>query len=154
MEEGFIMLRFFGVPIIIFFVLAAGCDSGPEYKFIQSAKLGDAEAIESMLNSGFSPNVKNRSGRTALMEAASVGQGEIVKLLLQRGADTNAQDKDGRTALMRAAITGQTDIAQLLVARQADVNIKSRNGETALSLARDKSHPETVEFLEMAGAKE
>jgi len=43
---------------------------------------------------------------------------------------------------------------RLLISRGADVNRKSVSGATAVSLATNKNHPDVVEILRRAGARD
>jgi ankyrin repeat protein len=50
------------------------------------AERGDAAVLETMLTSGFDPNVKDKDGVTALHRAAKDGRTEAVRVLLAHGA--------------------------------------------------------------------
>jgi len=92
------------------------------------------EGCRFLLDHGANPNMQDKEGVTALMEAAGVGRKdedavagnvEIVRLLLQRGADLSAKDKSGRTALQKLPPVYKEDtyglqLAQLL--RQGAAN--------------------------------
>jgi ankyrin repeat protein len=56
------------------------------------AERGDAAVLETMLASGFDPNVKDQDGVTALHRAAMAGQAEAVRVLIVYGASVNAAD--------------------------------------------------------------
>jgi ankyrin repeat protein len=56
------------------------------------AERGDAAVLETMLASGFDPNVKDADGVTALHRAAMAGQAEAVRVLISYGASVNAAD--------------------------------------------------------------
>lgn len=57
-----------------------------------SAERGDAVVLETMLASGFDPNVKDHDGVTALHRAAMAGHVEAVRVLLAGGASVGALD--------------------------------------------------------------
>ncbi len=141
---------------LIFAILIplSACAPTPEQKFVEAAKMGDAEAVRSALSAGMNINATDSEGRTALMEAASHSQFEIAKSLSDKGANVNAKDKQGKTALMYAAWRGQTDIAHVLMAKGADINAKDNEGETALAIALKANQTDAAEMLKQAGAKE
>ena len=56
------------------------------------AERGDAAVLETMLASGFDPNVKDKDGVTALHRAAKDGRIEAVRVLLARGASVSNLD--------------------------------------------------------------
>src|SRR5690606_7200409 len=56
------------------------------------AERGDAGVLDTMLASGFDPNVKDDDGVTALHRAAMAGRAESVRVLLEHGAAVNALD--------------------------------------------------------------
>jgi ankyrin repeat protein len=56
------------------------------------AERGDAQTLETMLQCGFDPNVKDSNGVEALHRASMGGHVEAVKVLLAKGASVNAVD--------------------------------------------------------------
>ena len=56
------------------------------------AERGDAKVLETMLESGFDPNVKDTNGVTALHRAAMAGRVDAVRVLLAKGASVDAPD--------------------------------------------------------------
>ena len=56
------------------------------------AERGDAAVLETMLNCGFDPNLKDRDGVTVLHRAAMAGRAEAVRVLLAHGASVHALD--------------------------------------------------------------
>jgi len=56
------------------------------------AERGDAQTLETMLQCGFDPNVKDSNGVEALHRASMGGHAEAVKVLLAKGASVNAVD--------------------------------------------------------------
>lgn len=71
------------------------------------AERGDAAVLETMLECGFDPNVKDNDGVTALHRAAMAGRAEAVRVLLAHGADVNALDgMFDATPLLWAAESG------------------------------------------------
>ena len=56
------------------------------------AERGDSKVLETMLECGFDPNVKDHDGVTALHRAAMAGRADAVRVLLAHGASVNAVD--------------------------------------------------------------
>ena len=125
---------------------------------IDTAASGNSAAVQRLLAAGADPNVRDRFGRTALVEATAHAlfygdHSAVVQQLLAAGADPNIQDPDGETALMKAARSGQSDIAQHLVAAGADPNIQEKRGRTALMVATRHRHSAVVQQLLEAVSK-
>ena len=129
---------------------ATGTDTGV---FLKSVKSGDYAEVKRLIAEGADVNAENKKGSTALMWASGEGHPEVVRLLVDAGADVNAQNNKGYTASMWASYYGQKEVAQLLIEAGADVNVQDNNGKTALD-ASSYRHPEMIELLKKAGAKE
>ncbi len=84
-----------------------------EPRLHQAARTGDIATLRAQLNSGISANLRDSSGRTALMQAAEAGQIDAARLLIEHGADVNAAARTG-TALEAAERTGHMNVAALL----------------------------------------
>ncbi len=83
---------------------------------LYSAAIGDAEAVQALLDAGAQIDLSNSLDRetwTPLIYAASGGHKVTVKLLLEAGADVNAE-RLGMTALGVARAQGHSHLEQLL----------------------------------------
>jgi ankyrin repeat protein len=82
-----------------------------------SPPLGDASALEALLNRGAAPEAREPKGHTLLMLAASsdVAKSSVVQSLLERGAEINTTNSEGRTALDFARRRGANPVVELLV---------------------------------------
>lgn len=94
-------------------------------------KKGDAAEVSAVLEQGASPDARDTSLRTPLMEAAKRGQQSILSLLLARGADVNAQDKDADTPLMYALNPEYTEVITLLLEAGASATVEGKSGDKA-----------------------
>lgn len=77
----------------------------PDWATFVSPVVGDSavkEELKALLDSGLSPDAKDRHGRTALHLAALLGQADLARLLLARGAAVDARDRRRMTPLMLA----------------------------------------------------
>ena len=120
---------------------------------ILDAAFKDIEAVKQHLAAGADVNVKDESGRTALLQAALFGRKEITELLIAAGADVNAKDDWGMTPLHEATREGHKEITDLLLTNGADVNAKDGSGRTPLDWAIPYNHKETVDLLRKHGGK-
>lgn len=125
---------------------------------LRAADKGDASQVRLLLRGGANPNSFGwyiPTDQTPLMLAASRGSLPTVRVLVDHGADINTGVNDwSYTPLMCAAEGGNPAVVRLLIARGAHLDAINGNGETPLTLARSTSHPEIVQALKWAGAKE
>jgi serine/threonine protein kinase len=124
-----------------------------EAAFTRVVEEGDTGAVDLFLASGMKPDVRDATGRTALMNAASRGSDNISRKLLSKGADVNAGDATGSTALMESALSGHKETTKVLLDNGADVNLTDNNGQTALIRAASRGHTEIVRMLINRGAR-
>lgn len=122
--------------------------------FVKSVRDGNVEAVDLFLDAGISPESKDESGSTVLMNAAIKKDSAMTQLLIDHGADVNARTKEGETSLMIAALMGDADTAKVLLKAGADLNARDSRGESPLAHARSHYHGEVVALLESAGAEE
>lgn len=106
-----------------------------------ATRLGDIEAVRSLLAAGCNVNIQNQSknsgyfGAHALSEAAFWGQLEIAKLLIESGAEVNGQAERQITALHRAARLGNVEIVKVLLNAGANPKLSDDRGQTAADWA-------------------
>jgi hypothetical protein len=121
---------------------------------VEAVRKNDLTAVNTLLDKGANPNVRNSVGAPVLMVAASRGHVPIVEALLNEGADPNVKNQEGTTALMKAI--PHIEIVRLLIAKGADVNAAHDRGDlqgvTALMLAALGDNAATVSALLEAGA--
>lgn len=88
------------------------------------------EIIPLLLNCGAQPNIKNRKGFTALMEAVKNGYNNVIPLLLNAGADRELVDSEGNTALHHACMAGNENAVRILLSFGALPSKTNRFGDT------------------------
>ncbi|NOY71622.1 MAG: hypothetical protein GXP14_04485 [Gammaproteobacteria bacterium] len=142
---------------------------------IKAARMGDIEKIETLIDQGTNPDVKNRGGMTPLLAATFNNQLGAVKILIAKGADVNlvpvgfkkwafaasaASLKDhelmesaskGDTALLVAVRKGHSKIVEYLIASGADVRFANRRGDMPIFVAAVEGQPDIVDKLLAAG---
>lgn len=142
------------LSFILFILSATVCctsleEASDRASLVLAAKDGNLSMVQSLLEKGVSPNVRDSDGVPALMWAAEGDHIDIVRLLLDEGADVNAKKtKNGTTVLMETAEEGNTEVVKLLLDRGAKVNVKrTKDGITALMEAADKCHADIIKLL-------
>lgn len=104
-----------------------------EYKqWIDAAKKGNYNLIESFIKKGVNVNQLQRGESPALLYAAAYGHIEIVKLLVENGADVNLKDDDGGTPLEYAVCKIKPKVVKYLLEKEADANVKNKEGMTPI----------------------
>jgi ankyrin repeat protein len=134
----------FATALSSFFAWAA------DERLLNLVRQDDTRAVESLLKSGTDPNVRDKTGATALMYAAAFASPECVRLLLEAGANVNSTNTNASTALIWA--TGNAAKVRLLLDWHAEVNATTRSGVTALLSATNRGETEVMRLLIAAGA--
>src|SRR5262245_45233705 len=117
-----------------------------------AARDGDLVALESLLQAGVDPDLRDADGRAPLHVAAAAGQTAALEMLIEAGADVDAIASSGRTPLIEAAEGDQLDAARLLIDAGADVS-RSHRGGSALEIAERMGHRGLASLLREAGAR-
>ncbi len=116
---------------------------------ISAAKKGELDAVKRLLRCKVNPNMRDKTGWTALHWASQEGFLAIVKALVGDGADLNAADTLGFTPLALACGSGHLGVVRQLLASGADPNkrIVSDGNGTVLHLACSWGRGEIVRVL-------
>ncbi len=112
-----------------------------------AAMVGDAGAVQRLLDLGLPIDAIDSQGCSALLRAAGGGQLGVVEILLQRGADTGRAAATGATALSAAVSMRHPQIVEQLLAHGAQVDQPLSSGVTPLMLAAALGLPEMVARL-------
>ncbi len=113
---------------------------------------GLLDAIEHLIESGISADVKDENGVMALCYASENGHFDTCQLFLQNLVDINAKGGHFACALQAASAGGHKNIVQLLLDKGADVNLTGGFYGCALQAASVKGHENIVQLLLNKGA--
>lgn len=109
-----------------------------EQRLLLAVSTNNTERVQSLLESGVSPDTADRHQRSALHLATSRGYVEIVRLLLDFGANPNKLDVIRNTPLHLAACLNNLQIIKMLLDAGADVRSLDVYGRNPLQLAESK----------------
>jgi len=127
-----------------------------------SAREGQADEVEALLDAGVSAAARGRGGSVLGMATwlgCATGDGDAegrlkaIRLLIDRGADVKAKDEVGNTVLLSAAQHCPLSVVRVLVEAGAPVNAANQQGVTSLSMAFLGNHWDVVEYLIDKGAR-
>lgn len=131
-------------------------------QLMEAAARGDAEEVETLIDSGVDVNATDGNQMTALHHAAMHARDETIKALLLRGANPNATDlKGGFSPLHWVVINADPQICSVdhvdasivaLVRAGGDVNCTDFNFATPLHIAAQKNNKVCVDTLIRSGA--
>ena len=141
-------------------MLASGLSlaDGPDVRvqlqdyYFDAARRGDVAMIDTFIESGYTLDIQDSKGYTALILAAYNGQPEAVEHLLKAGANACVQDKRGNTALMGAIFKGEVQIARRLLATECNPDQRNGAGQTAAMYAGLFKRAELLKDLSRKGA--
>jgi uncharacterized protein len=119
---------------------------------VEAARLGDREAVRSLLERHANVDAAAADGTTPLIWAATRNDLDMADLLLRAGADPKAANELGATALYAAAASPDSTMTERLLAAGADPNAHLVSGETPLMQAARRGAVATVRLLLDAGA--
>jgi len=147
--RAMILAGLLGSTIFAGATLAADTSNVP---LVAAAKLGDREAVRTLLNGIPQKVVAGPEGTAALVWAAGRNDLEMVDLLLHAGADVKGANEFGATALYAAAASVDPAMTVKFLAAGADANAGLSSGETPLMEASRRGNIETVRVLLSAKA--
>lgn len=113
-----------------------------------AARVGDREAVRTLLKQGADVNHAQGDGVTALHWAARRGDVEIAQMLLAAGGNVQATTRSGRyTPLHLAAERASAPLVAALIKAGADVNVATSTGATPLMFASGTGDVATMTAL-------
>lgn len=99
-----------------------------------AAKGGHAKTVEHILVTGADPNIRAKSGKTALIYAVEADNESVIDVLLAHGADPSIPKNCGETALMIAARAGNASVCKRLVTKEGSPTNSAFEFQSQLSL--------------------
>ncbi|KAI9693536.1 MAG: hypothetical protein M1820_009188 [Bogoriella megaspora] len=126
------------------------CNVGQQSPLSAAAEFGHIDCVRVMSGSRlFTPNERDRRGRTALSLASGNGHKDIVEeLLSDEATDPNLADKNGGTPISWAAVADAVDpLRRLLKHPKIVPDLSDRNGRSALSWAAGEGCLRAVDRL-------
>lgn len=110
---------------------------------VQAAVTGNLEIAKLLIEHGADPNLAQKNGEYALLNAVSRGNMELTKYLLDNGANPNLDTGIG-TAL---AFADNTEIMKVLFEYGANPNIPDRDGDLPIIGSIDTGRMDEIELL-------
>lgn len=119
-----------------------------------AARVGNAGAVERLLNAGADRARKSPQGLNALHWAAEGrgGNAQTLRVLVEAGMAIESRAADGSTPLIIAALNGRAEQVAELIALGADVNASNSWGLTPLMAAASEGTPDVLSPLLDASA--
>lgn len=100
---------------------------------VNSAKSGNTNVVQKLLDQGANPNSFDSSRFSALHWAVEKSKSDMVKLLLAKGATVDVRDQYGCTPLHRAAGNQWLfEMMPFLIDAGADINARNKKQQTPL----------------------
>ena len=119
---------------------------------LEAAKVGDWEAVRSLVEQGADVTATAPDGATALHWASYWDDVETAEFLIGAGANVNAANDLGAAPLWVASLNGSAPMVRSLLAAGADPNAALLSGEAPVMTAARTGNPGVVEALLAAGA--
>lgn len=165
-EQGMWTALAFEDEVKLASVLKQGANPNKPEELSQMTPLMAAETApiaKVLLDAGADPQLRDRTGRTALHYAVKMREGAgVVHLLVRAGADVNARADDARQSTpLFSAIENYLEskdrteaalIIRILVHLEAKIDATDAGGNTPLALAATKNQPDLIRLLLELGA--
>ena len=117
--------------------------------FMAAAQTADVDYLNTLIDLGADPHLRDRDNGTALMMAGAKSASvedilQTIGLLLDLGVDIDAVDANGETAMHAAAYNDRPEPIKLLAAKGARIEVwnrKNKHGATPLAIATGYHRP-------------
>jgi uncharacterized protein len=112
------------------------------------------EEVKSLLGKNENIEIKDKNGRTSLLNAVINDNLRIVKMILDHGANINVQDSLGYSALHYASQNQSIEMTKLLIEKGSMIDGLDAYGNTPLGRAvfTSRGHGQVIKLLLDAGA--
>lgn len=121
--------------------------SGGEPKCFHGSADRGVEIVKTLLHANPDLTLRDRDGRTVLIEMARIGASQVLQLLLQAGVDLEDGDNQGRDALCTAAIHGHRSMAKRLMRAGACLWVRDDSFRNAAHLAHWHGHEDLARMI-------
>lgn len=121
-------------------------------RVVDAVRVGNREAVRTLIKQRVDVNVPEADGTTALHWAVRTSDLEMADLLLRSGANAKAANRYGITPLSLAAVNGDATMIERLVAAGADVTAPTVQGQSPMLLAARTGKVEAIRVLAAKGA--
>jgi ankyrin repeat protein len=123
-------------------------------RLLEAVLAGNREVVDSCLQNGGNPNLRDDEGTPLLILAVNAGKPGILESILRYRVSVDARRQSGyqSTALMETALRNNLEAARLLLSRGAGVNLRDSIGDTALHWAAFYGRLELASLLCENGA--
>ncbi|XP_057688472.1 ankyrin repeat domain-containing protein 39 isoform X2 [Corythoichthys intestinalis] len=108
---------------------------------------GDLKRVQSIIQKGTNPNLRDSAGYTALHYASRSGHFTVCEFLLKKGACASPQTPGGATPLHRASFCGHVNVVRLLLHHKADPLTTDDDGASPLHKAAEQGHENVCQLL-------
>ncbi|XP_065676442.1 protein phosphatase 1 regulatory inhibitor subunit 16B isoform X2 [Hydra vulgaris] len=106
-------------------------------EIIEAAARNDSDEVASFIKNGFSPNLQNEDGLSALHQAVIEDCVDVVDVLVKNGADLNIKDADFWTPLHAAVACGNFELCKYLCENGASMVEINTDGNMPIDLVED-----------------
>lgn len=145
--------------VLACFIASWGCRNNPpgqsvHDRLLEAVLAGNLEVVDSCLQNGGNPNLRDDEGTPLLILAVNAGKPGILASILRYRVSVDARRQSGyqSTALMETALRNDLEAAKLLLSRGAGVNLRDSIGDTALHWAAFYGRLELARMLCENGA--
>ncbi|MBL7792941.1 MAG: ankyrin repeat domain-containing protein [Saprospiraceae bacterium] len=145
--------------VLACFIASWGCRNNPpgqsvHDRLLEAVLAGNQEVVDSCLQNGGNPNLRDDEGTPLLILAVNTGKPGILASILRYRVSIDARRQSGyqSTALMETALRNDLEAAKLLLSRGAGVNLRDSIGDTALHWAAFYGRLEIARLLCENGA--
>jgi uncharacterized protein len=150
MPHSFRSSRIAAVCVLV--VAASAVSAETDLRLIQAIKVGDVQAVRTLLKERVDVNASQGDGSTALHWAARIDNLAIANALIGAGARADVANDLGATPLHLACINRSAAMVGRLLAAGAAANAAMLNGETVLMTCARTGEAAAVKPLLMRGA--
>ena len=141
------MKKYFNIVLYVLASIAfiGNAHADAQVDLFRAARADNAGGVQSLLDRGVNPNVRDEFGQTALLVAMREPSPKVVDVLIASPkVNVEMRNSKDESPLMIAALKGQQDVVMKLIARDADIN---KPGWAPLHYAATNGHVAVMKVL-------